>query len=64
MHDLRTGEENLLLMTDLLHLPKAEGKPAARCARAALSLQRIIAFARSVIALISANYLPECTSCG
>ncbi|MFG1708079.1 ATP-binding cassette domain-containing protein [Nonomuraea sp. M3C6] len=35
---------------------------AARCARAARSLQRNIAFARSVIASISANYLPECTS--
>lgn len=28
--DLLTGEENLLLMADLVHLPKAEGKPAAR----------------------------------
>ncbi|SEM63458.1 ATP-binding cassette domain-containing protein [Nonomuraea pusilla] len=27
--DLLTGEENLLLMADLLHLPKAEGKRAA-----------------------------------
>jgi hypothetical protein len=29
--DLLTGEENLLMTADLLHLPKAEGEPAARC---------------------------------
>ncbi|MEV8634606.1 hypothetical protein AB0395_23400 [Streptosporangium sp. NPDC051023] len=33
--DLLTGEENLPMTADLLHPPKAEGKPAARRARTA-----------------------------